>query len=183
MMVQRQTPRYAIYFTPQPGSELARFGAGILGYDPFDRKDVAHADLPGISAAELVAVTEAPRRYGFHATLVAPFYLGGTEDDALEALARFCDLARPVAVGPLKVQAIKDFIALTPAVTSGSLDELARCCVEYFDPLRRTLGAEDFARRNNGNLSSRQRAYLERWGYPYVFEEFRFHMTLTGALE
>ena len=24
--------------------------------------------------------------------------------------------------------------------------------------------------------------HLDRWGYPYVFEDFRFHMTLTGSL-
>jgi hypothetical protein len=29
----------------------------------------------------------------------------------------------------------------------------------------------------------RQRNYLDRWGYPYVMEEFRFHMTLTGRLD
>jgi hypothetical protein len=32
-------------------------------------------------------------------------------------------------------------------------------------------------------LSPRQTANLERWGYPYVFEEFRFHMTLAGRIE
>jgi hypothetical protein len=25
-------------------------------------------------------------------------------------------------------------------------------------------------------------ANLARWGYPWVFDRFRFHMTLTGAL-
>jgi hypothetical protein len=28
-----------------------------------------------------------------------------------------------------------------------------------------------------------QEAHLVRWGYPYVMEEFRFHMTLTGKAE
>ena len=32
-------------------------------------------------------------------------------------------------------------------------------------------------------LTPRQRGYLERWGYPYVMEDFRFHMTLTGRLD
>src|SRR5262249_2220033 len=41
----------------------------------------------------------------------------------------------------------------------------------------------DRARRNPARLTPRQRDYLERWGYPYVMEEFRFHMTLTGRLE
>jgi hypothetical protein len=31
-------------------------------------------------------------------------------------------------------------------------------------------------------LSERQRALLIEWGYPYVFDEFRFHMTLSSSL-
>ncbi len=31
-------------------------------------------------------------------------------------------------------------------------------------------------------MTERQRNYLAVWGYPYVFEEFRFHMTLTGPV-
>jgi 2'-5' RNA ligase len=31
-------------------------------------------------------------------------------------------------------------------------------------------------------LTPAQRDHLDRWGYPYVMEEFRFHMTLTGRL-
>lgn len=181
--MQEPAPRYAIYFTPRPLSPLAHFGAGILGYDSFEKADVPHLELRGIPAAELVTATAAPRRYGFHATLVAPFHLGDkSESHALDALDRFCSLAAPLKVGRLNVQMMQNFVALKPAAANPSLDELAHRCVEYFDPLRRLLGAADFARRNNGDLSDRQRAYLDRWGYPYVFKEFRFHMTLTGPL-
>jgi hypothetical protein len=31
-------------------------------------------------------------------------------------------------------------------------------------------------------LSARQAEHLTKWGYPYVFEDFRFHMTLTAGL-
>ena len=31
-------------------------------------------------------------------------------------------------------------------------------------------------------LTPRQRDHLDRWGYPYVMQDFRFHMTLTGRL-
>ena len=34
----------------------------------------------------------------------------------------------------------------------------------------------------SGALTSRQQTYLDLWGYPYVLEEFRFHMTLTDTL-
>jgi len=32
-------------------------------------------------------------------------------------------------------------------------------------------------------MTPRQVEYLDCWGYPYVMEEFRFHMTLTCRLD
>ncbi|RYF67274.1 MAG: DUF1045 domain-containing protein, partial [Comamonadaceae bacterium] len=31
-------------------------------------------------------------------------------------------------------------------------------------------------------LSARQDELMQLWGYPFVLEEFRFHMTITGRL-
>jgi len=31
-------------------------------------------------------------------------------------------------------------------------------------------------------LSQNQMQNLERWGYPFLFSDFRFHMTLTGRI-
>ena len=31
-------------------------------------------------------------------------------------------------------------------------------------------------------MTPRQREHLDRWGYPYVMDDFRFHMTLTGRV-
>ncbi|ARQ02500.1 DUF1045 domain-containing protein [Pseudorhodoplanes sinuspersici] len=181
--MQDSSPRYAIYFTPQPSTSLAQFGASVLGYDSFAGESVTRLALDGIAAAALEAATAAPRKYGFHATLVAPFYLhdNRTEGNLLEALDTFCDRANPVLLGSLRVNALGDFIALTP--DGGSLvDELARQCVTFFDTFRTPLGPGDIARRSNGRLTPRQQAHLTRWGYPYVFGDFRFHMTLTGSL-
>jgi len=181
--MQRPAPRYAIYFTPSPLSPLARFGAGVIGYDPAAAADVPHLHLEGISARELAAATEAPRKYGFHATLMAPFHLGEhTESRLLEGLDEFCSRLGPVRLGPLQVTMLGDFVALVPRAAGAPLEALAGRCVEFFDAFRAPLGVEDLARRSNGRLSPRQRAYLDRWGYPYVFEDFRFHMTLTGPL-
>jgi hypothetical protein len=139
--------------------------------------------LDGIAATALEAATVAPRKYGFHATLVAPFHLDDkhTEEDLLQALDTFCDRAGPAPLGSLHVNALGDFIALTPDGAS-PVDELAARCATFFDVFRRPLGPDDIARRSNGRLTPRQQAHLARWGYPYVFEDFRFHMTLTGSL-
>jgi 2'-5' RNA ligase len=80
------------------------------------------------------------------------------------------------------VSSISGFIAVIPEAPSNELELLAAECVRAFDRFRAPLSAEDRARRNPQRLTRRQIEYLDRWGYPYVMEEFRFHMTLTGRL-
>lgn len=180
--MQDPSRRYAIYFTPPPLSPLALFGAAVLGYDSSLGADVASIALKNVAAAELAAATAVPQKYGFHATVVAPFHLkDGTENQLIEALERFCSQAEPVFLGVLQVSLIGEFIALTPKAAVPAVDRLARRAVEFFDVFRATL-PEDLARRDNGRLSPRQQATLACWGYPYIFEDFRFHMSLTGPL-
>jgi hypothetical protein len=40
----------------------------------------------------------------------------------------------------------------------------------------------ELARRRRSRLTQRQEGTLARWGYPYVMEEWRFHVTLTRRL-
>ena len=137
-----------------------------------------------VALETLHAITEAPRRYGFHGTLKAPFHLrDGTDEAALmHALDRFGGAAREqIAIAPV-VRALETFIAIVPRDRDPALDRLASDCVTFFDPFRAPLSERDRARREPGRLSERQREHLDRWGYPYVFEDFRFHMTLTGPV-
>jgi hypothetical protein len=55
--------------------------------------------------------------------------------------------------------------------------------VESLDRFRRPADAREVERRRAGGLNAKQDAYLLRWGYPYVFDEYRFHITLTGRLD
>ena len=182
-MMSSSTPRYAIYFTPHPESALAVFGARLLGYDPDKGLPVAQMELNGVDREGLIAATEAPRRYGFHATIVAPFYLGDhSEDQLIEQFREFCERARPASLGRLAVARVDQFIALTPVNACTDVNTLERDCVTFFDSFRAPLSERDLARRGDGSLTPRQRGYLLRWGYPYIFEEFQFHMSLTGQL-
>jgi putative phosphonate metabolism protein len=178
------TARYAVYFTPPPDSPLARFGAGVLGYDCFERVDVPHRPIDGLDPALLALATVEPRRYGFHATLVAPFRLapGADSDQLTKAFSAFAASHTPVAAGPLRVAAIGRFIALIPVEPYPAIEEFAGACVAAFHGFRAALEAADRARRLASGLSARQAELLERWGYPYVYDEFRFHMTLTGPV-
>jgi putative phosphonate metabolism protein len=173
--------RYAIYFVPPADGGLYRLGSSLLGYDCYRSADVP---LPGGLPGDWADMTEAPRRYGFHGTLVAPFRLWPDRHEAelVQAAAEFIATPREVATIEPVVRALGKFIAIVPRVRDARLDRLAADCVTAFDRFRAPLSAADRARRGIG-LSERERANLERWGYPYVFEDFRFHMTLTGPLD
>jgi putative phosphonate metabolism protein len=174
-------PRYAIYYTAAPESALDRLGASLLGYDAHGGEDLPFPDgLP----SDWRDLTQDPRKYGFHATLKAPIALaeGKAEAQLVAACELFADLVRPVPVIQPVVDSISGFIAVVPAQPSAELELLAADATKAFDPFRAPLTPKDRARRNPDRLTQRQREYLERWGYPYVMEEFRFHMTLTGRL-
>lgn len=177
-------PRYAIYYVAAPGTDLDRFGASLLGYDAHGGGDLPFPD--GVMhRPDWRNLTQDPRKYGFHATLKAPFSLarGKTEAELLAACEAFACLPRPIPViGPV-VDSISGFIAVVPAERSAELERLAADCTKEFDSFRAALTPDDRARRNPAALTPRQREHLDRWGYPYVMEDFRFHMTLTGRLD
>jgi len=177
-------PRFALYFTPPPQSPLARFGAEVIGYDCDAGAPVTRRKLDGIAEPDAAAATAQPARYGFHGTLVAPFELapGRSATELEDALAAFARDHAPVSLGHLKVAAIGSFTALVPAGPQDAVRTLAGDCVTAFNNFRAPLSPRDRERRLASRLSPRQIELLERWGYPYVFSEFRFHMTLTGRL-
>jgi putative phosphonate metabolism protein len=178
-------PRYAIYYAVPPGYALDRFGAELLGYDAWTGGDLPFPEDVLRTVPDWQTLSADPRKYGFHATLKAPLPLadGKTESELLAACADFADIPRPIPVIRPVVGSISGFIAVTPAERSSELEALAAECVSAFDRFRAPLTPEERRRRNRLNLTLRQRDHLERWGYPYVMEEFRFHMTLTGRLD
>jgi len=177
-------PRYALYYAPAADSALWRFGSATLGYDAVTGADVDLAVPPGCEGLDWSEITAEPRRYGFHATLKAPFELAnGRNEGALRAFARNYVAGRPpVRLAGLSVNALGRFIALTPSEPSEDLQRFAFDIVQAFEPFRAPLSQADLARRLQSPLTPAHRAYLEAYGYPYVGDAFRFHMTLTGSL-
>ena len=178
-------PRFAIYFVPAADSALYRFGAAVLGYDCYTGTPISRLGGAGLSEAEWAALTAEPRTYGFHATLKAPFRLRDEFDqDALLGALR--TLAAAMTMIPSfepAVGLIGGFVAILPRTASPGLDQLAADCVRGFERFRVPMTEQERSKRLAAGLSPRQAANLERWGYPYVFEEFRFHMTLAGRIE
>lgn len=176
--------RYAIYFTPGQDDPLTRVAASWLGRDPFGG---AHPPLPALThltPAEIAFHTASARRYGFHATLKAPFHLaaGVSEAELDQVVATFAAAAEPVLLSKLAPTRLDGFMALTPGGPAPDLDRFAGEVVTEFDRFRAPLSDSEIQRRNPDALSPEEFRNLLRWGYPYVFESFRFHMTLTGRV-
>lgn len=176
--------RYAIYFAPAAGSDLARFGDRWLGRNAETGASLEQPALSGFDAALLHELTEAPRQYGFHGTLKPPFRLadGCDAGDLRRALAGFAAQRRGFEIEALTLEGIGGFIALAPDEPSPALSDLAGSCLIEFDPYRAPPDAGELARRHAAGLTPRQGELLARWGYPYVLDEFRFHLTLTGPI-
>lgn len=175
--------RYAIYYTPTDA--LADFGAAWLGWDIERGENTSHPAINGLTSDKISTITQTPRRYGFHATLKPPFLLAPetTEVALINDLGVLAaDQSEVLLTGGLRLATLHGFPALIPAAPSGALIALAARLVQELDHHRAPLSAKDRARRNPERLTDQQRNYLDRWGYPWVMDEFRFHMTLGDRL-
>lgn len=170
--------RFAVYYVPPKGL-LADFGAAWLGWDVDRGRQTPQPDLSGLRD-----ITMTPHKYGFHGTLKPPFRLpAGQGQAALEAA--MADLARglaPARCDGLALTTLGRFLALTPTGDLAGLRDVAAACVRELDGFRAPASEDELARRRKAGLSAAQEALLTQWGYPYVMEEFRFHLTLTGQL-
>lgn len=171
--------RFAIYYLPPQGSALAAFGAEWLGWDGHAGCRVPQPALPGLDD-----ITMTPVKYGFHATLKPPFRLAeGTDRAGLErAIADLAATLAPVQADGLQLARLGRFLALVPTGDTSGINHVAAACVEGLDRFRAPATPDELARRRKSGLNPAQDALLTRWGYPYVMDQFRFHMTLTGAL-
>ena len=179
------TERYAVYSAPRAEEGLATAAGQWLGISPEDGRLRRQPPLSGFSPERLAEITADPRLYGFHGTLKAPIALvdGATEREFVEAVGRFAATLREVSVPSMVLAELGSFLAMVPQERCPALQDLADCCVVEFDEYRRPADEAELARRRASGLSARQDALLLRWGYPYVLEEWRFHLTLTGRIE
>ena len=179
------TARYAIYFAPDPQSRLWRRGSVWLGRDAATGEKIERGPNMPLDPVTLNAMTAMPARYGFHATLKPPMRLveEQTPDALCAAAEAFASRHVPVRVPRLRVRDLSDFIALVPEPMTRQISDLAAACVREFDEFRAPPREDEIARRREADLTPVQQNLLVRWGYPYVMEAFRFHMTLTGSLK
>jgi hypothetical protein len=175
--------RYAIYYAPQEATALWDKASAWLGRDAYADAPRDRPAFPALSDLDLDALTAEPRSYGFHATLKAPFELAARRSES-ELLAGVRALAARVSSfeAAIAVGALGRFLAFRLQAASPQMDALHSACVRELDAFREPLSDFDLARRRKAPLTSQQDERLIAWGYPYVFEDFRFHLTLTGPI-
>ena len=177
------SPRYAIYYAPEQDSDLWQKASAWLGRDAYSGEPKSRPDFPALEGLDLDTLTSDPRGYGFHATLKAPFELSETASEAdLLTFATEFARTRPRFSATITPDRIGLFHALRLREPSKDMSALHEACVKAFDPFRGPLTDHDIARRRRAKLTEDQDQKLLTWGYPYIFDEFRFHMTLTGAI-
>ncbi len=159
-------PRYAIYFVPAPASQLYRYGSSVLGYDSYTGNAVAFPDEFG--AVNWNELTATPRRYGFHATLKAPFRLAPScsEQQLINALRSFSGLGHAVHSFTPALRELEDFVAIVPS----QVEELTqRACRIVHDDIRRLSRAD---------IAAGTRAPHRLGAEP----EFRFRTSIVGVI-
>lgn len=174
-----ETARVAVYYAPPQDDPLATAGAAWLGRDA-DR----NIALPQPRLPDIAALTAEPRRYGFHATLKPPMRLapGRTWFGFVAAARALAATIAPFDLPPLHVADLHGFLALRETEICPSLQALCDRCVADLDDFRTPPDAAELQRRRASGLSPAHDAMLLRWGYPYVFDSWFFHMTLTRRL-
>ena len=178
------TMRHAIYYAPAQSSPWWTFGAGWLGRDEFLDGTPPAFVAPMLPEPERHHITTQARRYGFHATLKAPFHLrlGVTPAELLARTRSLAHRLRPVPLSPLQVQRLGPYVVLLAPEHHTAVSDLASACVIELDDLRQPLTPDEIARRQPATLDARELELLHRYGYPHVLERFRFHLTLTDPV-
>jgi hypothetical protein len=173
------TARVAIYYAPATDDPLYAASTAWLGRDPITNK-LSHQ----LNIADIAAITADAQTYGFHATLKPPMRLaeGRTWNEFLNAATKLGQSLRPFDLPPLAVMDMHGFLALRETRPSPELQHLADACIEHLDAFRRPPSDKELARRRGAPLTPEQDAMLVRWGYPYMFGTWFFHMTLTRRL-
>jgi putative phosphonate metabolism protein len=183
---RHSTPyRCAVYFVPEVHSDWWQAGSHWLGRCAASGASYAPPDIHGVTPDEFQACTADPRRYGWHATLKAPFTLAkGQSLDALRTAMR--ELAGSLSafdLPPLRVSTLGQFLALRPDGDSAHIHTTAAACVTRLHPLAQPLSEAELTRRRQARLTPEQDRLLLEWGYPWVLQYFQFHLSLTGPLD
>ena len=170
--------RVAVYYAPARADPLWPAACAWLGRDPETAAAVPQPDIQGLHE-----ITADARLYGLHCTLKPPMRLRTDYAAFVTDVDRLAAEIAPFHMPALAVQALGPFLAIRETEPAPALQRLADLCVERLDAHRAPPTEAELARRRAAGMSPAREANLVRWGYPQVFAEWRFHMTLTRRLD
>jgi hypothetical protein len=177
--------RCAVYFVPDIHSAWWQAGSAWLGRCAATGQPMAQPPLAGISPQAQWAVTAEPRRYGWHATLKAPFKImpGENLKSVMLALKALADRLTACDLPSLQVSTQGGFMALRPEGDLSRINSAAAACVQDLHRFASPLSEADLVRRRQAPLTPEQDRLMLAWGYPYVLDAFEFHLSLTNKLD
>ena len=177
--------RHAAYFAPANESQAWRLGSEWLGRCAHQLTTLVQPSFKNLSSEMFEKLTRSPRLYGWHATLKAPFELNSnaTLEELQTAFRQLANNSFGPFHLPLKLVEMGDFLALVPSQPSPILQKFAEDCVRALHPLALPLSEAELQRRIGTGLTLRQKELLHDWAYPFVMDQFQFHMTLSGSLQ
>ena len=175
--------RYAIYYTPPAKDYLTRFAATWFGWDAYLGVTVAHPVFCNLTC-DIKEITSTPSKYGLHGTLKPPFSLAPNRsvDELCSSIFKIAKSVKKFEIPSIDLTILGGFIAIVPTVKSNTMHSLAKKCVKDLDGFRVTESIENLKKRRAVGLTSSEENNLLKWGYPYVLDDFRFHLTLTSKL-
>ena len=182
--MEKNYKRYAIYYVPSENSELDLFGKCWLGWDPYKGVETTKSDLSKLpSFKKFSSLVLTPKQYGFHGTIKAPFRLKNeyTYNDLENKVREISKQIHSFYFDQLIIKKLGNFIGLIPT-NNLKINAVSNKFVEELDYLRDELSESEIKKRKPHKLTSNQKQMLFKWGYPYVFDEFKFHLTLTSKL-
>ena len=182
--MEKNYKRYAIYYAPSENSELDLFGKCLLGWDPYKGVETTKSDLSKLpSFKKFSGLVLTPKQYGFHGTIKAPFKLKNeyTYNDLENKVREISKQIHSFYFDQLIIKKLGNFIGLIPT-NNLKVNAVSNKFVEELDYLRDELSESEIKKRKPHKLTSNQKQMLFKWGYPYVFDEFKFHLTLTSKL-
>lgn len=185
-MISAQLPfRHAVYFCPAPDTNWGIAGAQWLGRCAVTGKKDQQLQLSGIDPELFSSLTSHPKRYGWHATLKAPFKLVPEHNvgDLLLKMHQLAKSLKPFDLPRLGVSTTGGFLSLRPTEISLQLNDAAAMCVRDLQSFALPLTADELIRRRKAELTPEQDKLLVEWGYPWVLDQFNFHFSLTGSLQ
>ncbi len=181
--------RVAIYFLPKKNSSLENFGKNLLGRDINKKKKISltrrqkyFINRGFTYFDELKDYCEEPAKYGFHATLKAPFRLKRNvkTKNFYDVISHIAAQHSRFKIKGLKIVYSKKFTLITSRKPNKLLINLEKDLVKHLDTFRAELNKTEIKKRIPDSLTFKQNKYLKEWGYPFVFDQFKFHMTLMN---